>query len=98
MAEKPDKIEALREKERKLKAQIAALEAQAKAKERKEDTRLKVIMGAALLADSALHPETAAFVSAVLTRAVKAERDREFLKAKGWLSGDSANNPTKAGP
>lgn len=80
-----DKLEALRKRKEQLQAQIAAQEAKEKAKARKEDTRLKVIVGAAILADVNLHPETRAGVAAVLERAITAQRDREFLKSKGWL-------------
>jgi hypothetical protein len=79
------KLEALRKRQAQIAAQIAAAESAEKAKGRKEDTRLKVLVGAAILADVALHPETRAGVEAVLKRAITAPRDREFLAAKGWL-------------
>ena len=79
------KLEALRKKREQIAARIAAEEATLNAKARKEDTRLKVLVGAAILADVALHPETRAGVEAILQRAIKAPRDREFLKTKGWL-------------
>lgn len=79
------KLEALRKRQAQLAAQIAQAERTEKAKSRKEDTRLKVLVGAGILADIALHPETRAGVQAVLDRAITAERDREFLKVKGWL-------------
>lgn len=79
------KLEALRKREANIKAQIAQLEASRKSRLRKEDTRLKVLVGAAILADVELHPETRAGVEAVLKRAISAPRDRDFLKAKGWL-------------
>lgn len=79
------KLEALRKKREQIAAQIAAVEAAEKKKARKEDTRLKVLVGAATLADVELHPETRAGVQAVLQRAITAPRDREFLKTKGWL-------------
>lgn len=79
------KLEKLRERAAKLKAQIAQQEAAEGARKRKEDTRLKVLVGAAILADTELHPETRAGVETVLKRAITAPRDREFLKAKGWL-------------
>jgi hypothetical protein len=79
------KLEALRKREATIKAQIAQLEASAKAIRRKEDTRLKVLVGAAILSDVELHPETRAGVEAVLKRAISAPRDREFLKGKGWI-------------
>jgi len=79
------KLEALRKKEAAIKAQIAQAEAKQKGQERKEDTRLKVLVGAAILSDVMHHPETRAGVQAVLNRAIIAERDREFLKVKGWI-------------
>jgi hypothetical protein len=78
-------LEALRQRAAKLKAQMATLEAKEKAKARTEDTRLKVLIGAAFLADVEQHEETRAGVKAVLERAITAPRDREFLKLKGWL-------------
>ena len=79
-----EKIEALLEKKAKIEKQIAAIEARSKAKERKEDTRLKVLIGAAMLADSKINPETAIFVQEVLERAITSERDKAFLQSKGW--------------
>ena len=80
-----DRLEALRKQAEQLKARIAKIEAKQAAQARKEDTRLKVVVGAALLADAKLNVETLEFIRAVLPRAVPAPRDREFLKAKGWL-------------
>jgi hypothetical protein len=79
------KLAILRQREADLKAKIAAVEAKEKSKTRKEDTRLKVIVGAGLLADAAIYPATAALLREVLQRAITADRDREFLKLKGWL-------------
>ena len=79
------KLEALRKKEAAIKAQIAQAEAKQRNQNRKEDTRLKVLVGAAILSDVMHHPETREGVHAVLNRAIIAPRDREFLKVKGWL-------------
>jgi hypothetical protein len=79
------RLETLREKQAQILARIAEIEAQAKAKNRKEDTRLKVIVGAACLADAALHSETRTLVRGIVHKAVTAPRDREFLSSKGWL-------------
>lgn len=79
------KLQTLRQKAEALKQQIAKIEAADKAKLRKEDTRLKVIVGAAIIANTELHPETRGAVVAVLDKAVTAPRDREFLKSKSWL-------------
>jgi len=79
------KLEALRKKQDAIRAKIAKLEAKAKAAAQKEDTRLKVIVGAAILANVSLNPETRPQVVAVLEKAVAARRDRAFLKGKNWL-------------
>ncbi len=79
------KLQALREKQTELQKRIAEIEAREKAKSRKDDTRLKIIVGAAIIANIKLHPETRAAVVAVLHKAVTAPRDVEFLKVKGWL-------------
>ena len=78
-------LEALKVKQAKLQARINEIEARGKAENRKRDTRLKVLVGASCLADAAIHDDINATVRAVLERAVKAPRDREFLKAAGWL-------------
>jgi hypothetical protein len=78
-------LEALRERQKNIQAKIDAVEARNKAQARKDDTRLKVIIGAAFLADAGHHEEIRAGIKAVLERAITAERDREFLKQKGWL-------------
>jgi len=80
-----DKLAALRKREAQIKAKIAAAEALAKAKRRKEDTRVKVLIGAAFVSDTDRNPETRAGVVAVLDRAIVAPKDRAFLKSKGWL-------------
>lgn len=79
------KLEALRKRREQIAAQITAAEAQIKLKARKEDTRLKVLIGAAMIADTSLYPETRAGVEAVLQRAITADRDVAFLRSKGWL-------------
>jgi hypothetical protein len=78
-------LEALRKRQAQIAAQIAAAESARKSRARKEDTRLKVLVGAAMLADVARHPEARAGIQAVLQRAITADRDREFLRDKGWL-------------
>jgi hypothetical protein len=81
----PTKLDQLRKKADELKARIAAAESAVNAKARKEDTRQKVLIGAAFLNDVEVHPETRAGVKVVLRRAITAERDINFLKEKGWL-------------
>jgi len=79
------KLDALRKKQDALRAKIAKLEAREKAANRREATRLKVIIGSAILAKVDLDPEARGWVAAVLENNVAAQRDREFLKAKNWL-------------
>jgi hypothetical protein len=76
-----ERLALLRQKEAALKARIARIENKAKTEDRKRDTRRKIIIGGAVLADAALHPETAQFMDDVLARAVIAPRDKEFLAA-----------------
>jgi hypothetical protein len=79
------RIAALHARSEKILAQIAEVERRNKAEARKRDTRLKVVVGAALLADAAIHDDTKMAIRSVLQRATKAPRDREFLKDTGWL-------------
>jgi hypothetical protein len=79
------KLEALRRRESELKKRIAQEEQKGKKQERKDDTHEKVLIGAAFLADMKIHPETRAAVEVVLKRAIITERNREFLKSRGWL-------------
>lgn len=80
-----EKLEALKQRKAKLEQEISALKARETAQERKEDTRLKVLVGAAMLADTKLNPSTVELVEVILQRAITAERDRAFLQSKGWL-------------
>jgi hypothetical protein len=84
-----EKIEALKKRKAQIDKQIAAAEARLKTKERKEDTRLKVLIGAAMLADSKINPQTIGLIETVLSRAITEKRDQDFLKAKGWLKTDA---------
>jgi len=79
------KLEALKKREAEIKARIAEAEAKEKTKRRKEDTRVKVIVGAGIIADTEKHPDTKPAIVAVLDRAIIATKDRAFLKSKGWL-------------
>jgi len=79
------KLDALRRKQDAIRAKIARLEAREKAAAQKENTRLIMIVGAAILANVSHNPETRAGVIAVLEKAVAAPRDRAFLKNRNWL-------------
>jgi hypothetical protein len=85
MANAIDKLTALRERQAKLLAKIEQLENQEKKQARKDDTRVKILIGAAMMADAAIHPETAEYLRKVLSRGITAPRDQEFLVAKNWL-------------
>ncbi len=85
MAQTASKLEALRERQARLKARIEKLENESKKQSRKDRTRLMILIGAAMLADSESHRETAQFIHAVLGRAITIPRDQQFLAAKKWL-------------
>jgi hypothetical protein len=85
MAATNGKLEALRKREAEIKAQIGKIEALEKGKKRKEENRVKVLVGAGIIADTVKNPETRAGVVSVLDRAITAPNDRAFLKSKGWL-------------
>ena len=84
-AARADKLTALRNKKAELEKQIKAAEARETAAERKADTRAKIIVGGAILANMKMHPETEAGIMAILKKAVTKERDRELLVSKGLL-------------
>lgn len=84
-ATKTEKLKALQERADRLKAQIADLEAQNAARQRKEDTRAKILVGAGIIADLALNKENLVLVRTILTRAITQPRDREFLRTRGLI-------------
>jgi hypothetical protein len=81
-----NKLEALRKREAEIRAKIAEEETKRRKREEKDETRLKLLVGSAVLADVEKTPETKAAVVAVIDRGIGNPKDREFLKAKGWLS------------
>ena len=85
MTEKTDRRSLLQKRKEQIEKQLAAIDQREKGKARKEDTRLKVLIGAAYLNDTEKHPETRGGVIEVLKRGITTDRDREFLKSKGWL-------------
>jgi hypothetical protein len=87
------RLEELRKRAGQIKARIGRIEAKKDAAARKEETRVKILIGAALLADAKHHQATADFVREVLQRAITADRDKEFLQGKGWLAGTVGKNP-----
>lgn len=84
-------IEALKQRKAKLDKQIAEIKAKEASQTRKEETRLKVLIGAAMLADSKINAKTAGLVHDVVARAIAAPRDRAFLQSKGWLKDEKTD-------
>ena len=84
----PDRTEVLRQRKAKIERQLAELKAQDRAKARKEETRLKVLIGAGIMAHAKLHPDIIGHIQKILDVATPSKRDRELLREKGWLAGD----------
>lgn len=78
-------LSTLREKKARIVARIAELESRVSARSQRSDMRLKVIVGTACLADASVDDNMRNLLRGILESAVKAPRDRQFLKAKGWL-------------
>ena len=78
-------LDTLKGQRARIQARIAEIESREKRRVRKDDTRLKVIVGAACLADAGSHADTKTRLREILSRGVKAGRDREFLQLKGWV-------------
>lgn len=85
----PAKIDRLKAKKEEIEKQLAKLQAAENAKARKEETRLKVLIGGGIVADAKIHPEVIELIQEILGRATTATRDREFLKERGWIQKDS---------
>jgi len=93
-----ERLETLKQRKAKIEEQLAALEARAKAKEKKEDLRLKLLIGAGMLANSKIDPSTALFVKDILKNSITSANDREFLQRKGWWIEDKEAGETKKSP
>lgn len=87
---KPERIELLKQRKAKIEKELAAFAAKEKAKERREETRLKILIGGGIMADAKVHPEIIELIQEILARATTSERDRELLQAKGWLADGSS--------
>jgi hypothetical protein len=81
---KRDPLAELLERRSKLDRRIAEIERRKNGEARKNDTRVKILLGAATMNDVEKHPETRAGEIAKLHRAITKERDIEFLKNQGW--------------
>ena len=85
METQTSKLELLRKREADIRAKIAEENDRQRKREQKEAARLTVLVGSAFLADVQKTPAIKTVVSEVLQRGIQQEKDREFLKAKGWL-------------
>ena len=81
-----EQIEGLRKRRAQIEAQIAALEARAKADRRKEDARRKIVIGAGVLALAARNPDFGRWLAMRLPE-VLAERDRPLVAGLGQPPG-----------
>jgi hypothetical protein len=79
------RIDALKERERQIRAAIAAETVKRKKREFKEFERLKTIIGGALLASAAEDQSFAQHLKERLARCAVVESEKTFLRAKGWL-------------
>jgi len=85
MTEKPDRLTKLQQQHAKIAAQIAYNASRKKADSRKEETRLKIIVGASILSDMKAGKTAAALVRDVLNRALTTERDKDLVRKAGLL-------------
>lgn len=82
---KARKLEELRLRKARIEAQIRRAELCQAAAKRKRETRLKILIGAALLADCRKHPETAVIAREAILRAITNRKDQQFLHTIGWF-------------
>jgi predicted nuclease with TOPRIM domain len=80
-----DRLEALKKRKAQLEQQIKNMEQKQAAQQRKDETRVKVLIGAAFLADTLKHPELKDLIKTVVNRGIQRDKDREILKKAGWL-------------
>jgi hypothetical protein len=80
-----ERIQALRERERQIRAAIAIETVKRKRREFKEFERLKSVIGGALLACAAQNNDFQLMLKGVLKTAAVVESEKKLLRAKGWL-------------
>ncbi len=78
------RIAALKEREKQIRAAIAAETVKRKRREFKEFERLKNIIGGALLSNAAEDPTFALHLKERLEKAAIVESEKIFLRSKGW--------------
>jgi predicted nucleic acid-binding Zn-ribbon protein len=77
---RPDKLERLRKKRAALQTRIARLEHRIKTRDRQNDTRRKIIIGAAVLDYAKIEPDFLERLSQILDAAVLKDRDKELIR------------------
>jgi hypothetical protein len=84
-----DTLAALRKRKQQLEERIRQEERKAKAKEasqkRKDETRLRVLLGVSILADLPHHPEIRDPIKKIVSRGRWTESEAEFFIKHGWL-------------
>lgn len=90
MPRKPDAeaLEALRQKKAAIERRIAAIKTHEKRRQRAEDTRRKIVVGAAVLAHAEHDPVFAEALRQALMKGVTREADKVLLS--DWLGSSSA--------
>jgi hypothetical protein len=73
-----DKLEALRKRQEEIRAKIAEEETKRRKREEKDETRLKLLVGSAVVADAEKAPETKAALLAVVERGITARKTANF--------------------
>jgi hypothetical protein len=72
-------------------ARLSELRGRKQSANRKADNHRKIVIGGAMLADSAMHPETARLLRDVLRRAVTRDIDKEAVADLLMVESGSAN-------
>lgn len=91
MAKKEERLKALEQKQAQIKAQIQALKARDTAKDRKEDTRRKILIGGVVLKMVKSGEMQEANLMRLLDKNLASERDRALF---GLADNKSALSPT----
>jgi hypothetical protein len=93
-----DKLAALRQKKLLIINAIQKEERRAFTKKRKEETRLRVLLGVSILADLPHHPEIHEPIKKIVARGKWTKNEADFFKKHGWLDASyvpKAPKPTK---
>ncbi len=73
------RLEKLQQRQAKLAAEIAREQKAARERERVQDARRKILVGAAILSELEAEPHLRGMVQAILKRRLTQERDRDLL-------------------